>query len=233
MDEPGDLRRLPLQQRSARRLDLILDTAAALIDEAGSVQLTPTLIARSAGMSHAAIYRYFADTPAILRALAARNLERYLAVVREIIADPDILWQDAMRQIVDAYAEKLRSEPGFRWVRLGDGIDSHLFSSTATNKHLLAIESLGYFRPRFDVWDRPELYEHVEVMLEIADALVSRAFLTDPQGDPFFIAEARRLTVGYLEEFLLTVPGREPDPIDGAGLDTPPAATRPAGSAAD
>ena len=78
-DEPDGLRRHPVQGRSSQRIDLILDTAAALIDESGYGALSPTLIARRAGMSGPAIYRYFADTDAVVRALAMRNLERFLA----------------------------------------------------------------------------------------------------------------------------------------------------------
>ena len=39
-------------------------------------------------------------------------------------------------------------------------------------------------------------------MIEFADALIARAFLVDPEGDSFFIAECATLLSNYLGEYL-------------------------------
>ena len=203
-----ELRRAPAQDRSARRLDLILDTAAALLDEESGIP-TPTAIGRRAGMSHAAVYRYFADAEAVVRALAARNLERFLTATAHVLADPGITWQDALRAAADRYADLLRHEPGFRRVRFGDGIDIHALSDSHTNKQVIADALVRYFAGRFELWDRPGFLAHVEALLEISDALITRAFLTDRDGDPFFLDEAKRVAVGYMQQ-ILDVPGTPP-----------------------
>lgn len=203
-----ELRRTPAQDRSARRLDLILDTAAALLDEGSGIP-TPTAIGRRAGMSHAAIYRYFDDGEAVVRALASRNLERFLGATAAVLGDPAITWQEALRAATDEYAQLFRSEPGFRRIRLGDGVDSNLLSDSSTNKQVVAEALVRYFRDRFDTWDRPDYLLRVEALLEMLDALVSRAFLLDRDGEVYFIDEAKRIGVSYLEE-ILEAPGTPP-----------------------
>jgi AcrR family transcriptional regulator len=207
-DEPDGLRRHPMQGRSSQRIDLILDTAAALIDESGYGALTPTLIARRAGMSGPAIYRYFADTDAVVRALAMRNLERFLAAAVAEVTQHEV-WQDALAGFVDSYAALMRDEPGFRWLGLGDGVDRHLLSATERNTRVVGRAAGEFMSTRYDTWDRPGFAKHVDVIVELIVALVDRAFDGNDEGDPFFIGEARRLAVAYLDEFLATVP---PDP---------------------
>jgi AcrR family transcriptional regulator len=204
-DESDGLRRRPVQGRSTQRIDLILDTTAALIDEAGYGALTPTLIARRAGMSGPAIYRYFADTDGVVRALAARNAERFLAAAEVRVADAEE-WEVALAGFVDVYAGLMRDEPGFRWLGLGDGVDRHLLSATESNNRVVGRAAAEYMIARYDTWDRPDFVKHVDVIVEVIVALVVRAFDRDDDGDPFFIAEAKRVAVGYLADYLATQP---------------------------
>ncbi|MCU1582498.1 MAG: transcriptional regulator, TetR family protein [Microbacteriaceae bacterium] len=200
-ETPSSARHSPRQDRSTQRVELILDTTAALIDEVGYGSITPTLIARRATMSGPAIYRYFDDLDAIVVALAKRNLERYLErsqLLLEAAAD----WQEAIAGSVAAYSEFYRDEPGFRWLRLGDPIAGNLLSASEGNKTLLARQVCELFVTRYEVDSRPDLLEHVEVMVEIADALIARAFESDPDGDRFFLDECTRVMVSYLGEYL-------------------------------
>jgi AcrR family transcriptional regulator len=202
MDETSSIaRHSPRQDRSAQRVELILDTTAALIDEVGYGTITPTLIARRAGMSGPAIYRYFDDLDAIACALAKRNLERYLERSQTLL-ETSADWQDAIAGSVTAFSEFYRDEPGFRWLRLGDPIAKNLLSDTDGNKRLLARQVCELFVARYEVDSRPDLLEHVEVMVEIGDALIARAFESDRDGDRFFLDECTRLMVSYLGEYL-------------------------------
>jgi AcrR family transcriptional regulator len=201
-----NLRRQPAQGRSAQRLELILDTAATLIDEVGLTGTTPSLIARSSGMSGPAIYRYFDSMDAIVRALATRNLERFLTTVEQLLSDEEITWEQAVAGTVEAYAEMFRSEPGFRDVRLWGGPAARLAESVS-NKSIVATSTIGFFQPRFDAWDRPDFRLRIEAMIEIIEALVSHAFESDESDQGYFISEAKRVAIEYLGDFLTTVPG--------------------------
>ncbi len=194
-------RRTPRQDRSAQRVTLILDTLASLVDEVGYGNLTPALIARRAGMSGPAIYRYFSDLDSIALALAARNLERYVERCRQFLSEATE-WEDAIFAAVASYADFFRNEPGFGQIRLGDPITHERLGARVSNKAVLANAVCELFVKQYEVLSRTELLKHVEVMVEIGDSLITKAFEADPQGEQFFLDECGRLMVGYLGEYL-------------------------------
>jgi AcrR family transcriptional regulator len=196
------MRRQPRQGRSEQRLELILDSLAALIDEVGYNNLSIAMIAKRAQMSGPGIYRYFDDLNAIARELAQRNLARYLTNVRAMLEEDKDEWRDALTGSVDVYAEMLRTEPGFRWLRLGDSIDKNLIDAAENNRSVIARHTAELFYTKYAVFHRDDLVGHVEVLVEIIDALVARAFIDDAKGDPFFLDEAKRVVVWYLDEYL-------------------------------
>ena len=198
----ASVRRVPRQDRSEQRFELILDTTAALIDEVGYANLTTSLIAKRVGMSGPGIYRYFDGLQAIATALATRNLRRLLERAAELTADTTLEWEAAMHGLVGVYCDMFRTEPGFRWLRLGDAIDRHLIDDTETNRTVVARYMANHFVERYDVYPRPGLLQHVEVMVEIADSLIARAFVSNPAGDDFYISETSRLLTRYLGEYL-------------------------------
>jgi len=200
-NSPRPKRHTPRQDRSVERVTLILDTLASLIDEVGYGNLTPALIARRAHMSGPAIYRYFSDLESIALALAARNLERYVERCREFL-DEAAEWQDAIVAAVSSYADLFRNEPGFGQIRLGDAITHDRPGTRVSNKSVLASAVCELFVEQYEVLPRTELLGHVEVMVEIGDALIARAFEADPRGDQFFLDECGKLMVDYLGEYL-------------------------------
>ena len=198
----ASVRRIPRQDRSEQRFELILDTTAALIDEVGYGNLTTSLIAKRVGMSGPGIYRYFDGLQAIATALATRNMRRLLEHATTLTSDTTLEWEQAMHGLVGVYCDMFRTEPGFRWLRLGDAIDRHLIDETETNRTVVARYMADHFIQRYDVFPRPDLLQHVEVMVEIADSLIARAFVSNVDGDEFYIAETSRLLTRYLGEYL-------------------------------
>jgi AcrR family transcriptional regulator len=196
------MRRQPRQNRSEQRIGLILDSLAALIDEVGYSNLSIAMIAKRADMSGPGIYRYFDDLNAIARALATRNLERLLAVTAMRLDEAGESWEQGLAGAIDAYAGLFRTEPGFRWLRLGDSVDSNLMNAEESNRTVVARVTGTLFVERYEVGYRDDLLAHIEVIVEIIDALTARAFATDPAGDPFFLSEVTRITTGYLDDYL-------------------------------
>lgn len=196
------LRLTPTEAKGTIRIELILDAAAALIDEVGYGNLTISLIAKRCEMSGPGIYRYFSDLTAIARALASRNLQRFFARVTELLDVDDLEWQDALRLVVQAYCDMARDEPGFRWLRLGDAVDRFLVSTEASNRLLVAQHTAQLFVERYDVDYRADLVEHVEVLVEVSDALLARAFQADAAGDQYFIDACTEIVIDYLGTYL-------------------------------
>jgi AcrR family transcriptional regulator len=66
--------RCPQQARGQRRVEAILDAAAALIVESGVTNLTMQAIAKRSRTASGSLYHFFPDQDAVMRALATRHV---------------------------------------------------------------------------------------------------------------------------------------------------------------
>ncbi|MEU4251061.1 TetR family transcriptional regulator [Amycolatopsis sp. NPDC026612] len=196
--EATPLRRQPVQQRSAKRVEQMLDASAALIDELGYDALTTTLIAKRAGVAVGSLYQFFPDKRAVVQALTARNLERFVGAVNERLTQlgPEHWW-DVVDSILDIYLEMHRTVPGFSKVHFGDIIDRQLLDETRDNNAVI-VDSLTDLVAK--QVDRPveDLRFAITIANEVADALLKLAFRKEPSGDEKFVAEAKYVVKGYL-----------------------------------
>jgi AcrR family transcriptional regulator len=187
----------PIQQRSAARLTALLDAAAEVVDEVGFDRITTAMVAERAGASIGTVYRYYPDRVAVLNALRDRADQRFRErVILELdISEPETWW-DALDCAITAYVELHRSEPGFRIMSFvdrdrssfGEGVEGGFFATRLAR--VLAEE--------FGLPSGPDLTFRLEVAIEMADGIITRAFYSDPQGDERFIDESRRVVHDYL-----------------------------------
>ena len=75
--------RTPRQERGQRRIDAILDAAAALIAEVGTEAVTVQALAARAKASKGSMYHFFPDRESVFVALADRHVEALRAVLAE------------------------------------------------------------------------------------------------------------------------------------------------------
>lgn len=183
----------PVQQRSAERIALLLDAAASLIDQDGIDGLTTSDVATKAESSVGVVYRYFTDVQALLRALAARNMDKFTDAIYKAIENEPGDWLKALDSLIDAYAHLMRTEPGFRALRFGDIIDERFLKADRSNNTLLAEKFTELLVGHYDFVASDELSFDVEVLVEVGNAMLHRAFLYDPQGDERFIQRLRQM----------------------------------------
>lgn len=103
-------RREPEQARSRARVDKILEATAELLRTQGVDQISMTDIASTAGMSKAALYRYFPGKPAIIRSLARRVIQEERSIDEALLAsygDTDAPIEAALR----GYFDRVLSDP--------------------------------------------------------------------------------------------------------------------------
>lgn len=198
----SNLRNEPVQARSTARLTRLLDAAAEVIDEIGFERLTTAMVAERAGASIGTVYRYFPDRIALLQSLSIRTTTEFVDEVAQVVRDErHTNWWDAVEASIGLLADSFANRKGFRSLRFGDVIDLRPATSDRTNNSVVAetiAQSLG---ERFTL-DAPELSFHLEVALEIADALLARSFGLEPAGDARFSSEAKAIVRGYLTEKL-------------------------------
>jgi AcrR family transcriptional regulator len=197
---PTMVRTEPVQQRSAQRVAHLLDAAAALIDESGIDAATTSEVALRSGSSVGVLYRYFPNIQSLLRALAARNLARFTETVYDLLGADSATWRQTADLAIDTFIEFNRAEPGFRALRFGDVITDRLLDPDFSNNGVLARALVGLLAEKYDFAPTDKLLFDIEVSIEIADALLQRAFLLDRQGDPRFIDAARTISNQYLRD---------------------------------
>lgn len=196
----GMVRTEPVQQRSAQRVTHLLDTAAALIEKDGIDGLTTSDVAATAESSVGVVYRYFPNIQSLLRALAARNLERFTESIFDSLAADSVNWRQTVDIAIDNFIEFNRSEPGFRALRFGDVINDRFLDPEFSNNSVFARAIVGLLAEKYSFTPNDQIVFDIEVSIEIADALLQRAFLIDKQGDQRFIDAARMITNQYLLE---------------------------------
>lgn len=210
-------RRTPVQERSAARVERMLDAAAALLDDSGWDGLTTSSVARRAGVSVGSLYQFFPDLPALLQALARRSFGRFSAVLADRVeADPPGRWEDVVATVVDAYVAFCRREPGFRLLSFGGPVDAWALDDERQNNDVVAGALGDVLRSLLpDVRDTPGLRLALRVAVESGDAVLALAFRRDPDGDPEVIVELKRFLVAALRDL---VTGADP----GTGVDRAP-----------
>jgi AcrR family transcriptional regulator len=197
---PPMVRTEPVQQRSAQRVAHLLDTAAILIDELGIDALTTSDVAARSDSSVGVVYRYFPNIQSLLRALAARNLSRFTETIYDRLSPDSVEWLQTVDVAIDTFIEFNRSEPGFRALRFGDVIADRFLDPEFSNNGVFARAIVGLLAEKYDFTPDDKLLFDVEVSIEVADALMQRAFLLDKQGDQHFIDAARMISNQYLRE---------------------------------
>lgn len=197
------IRNEPVQARSTARLATLLDSAAAVIDEIGYEKLTTAMVAERAGASIGTVYRYFPDRIAVLQSLASRNLERLMVRVSEKLSRAEhASAQDALLAVVDVMVDLFRTEPGFRPLRAGDVLDL-LPPTTDEPASAVVTTAVGdALVERYGAADTAEFRLAVGSAVEVADALVARAFARSSAGDDALLAEARRSVSAVLADRL-------------------------------
>ncbi|MDO7882503.1 TetR/AcrR family transcriptional regulator [Antiquaquibacter soli] len=190
----------PVQQRSAERITSLLDAAAELIDQNGIDGLTTSDVATRSGSSVGVVYRYFPNIQSLLKALAARNLDRFTTRLHELLPASAADALGAMNGVVDAYLELARTEPGFRALRFGDVIDDRFIRENPGATSALSKLFTDLLVTRYELSPSDELAFDIEVLVEIGDALLHRAFRYDAAGDERYIARLREIVADFLSQ---------------------------------
>ena len=114
------LRAAPIQERAVQTRDRLLDIAGELLGEVGVERISTNMIAAKAGVSPAALYRYFKDKYAVLEALGRRLMDRQNVVLFAWLDEHKAGGLEALAEgtevLLRATAAITDSEPGGVWI---------------------------------------------------------------------------------------------------------------------
>lgn len=114
-------RRIPIQERSQKRVERILDAAAEVFAKVGYDAATMEAIAEAADTSIGSIYQFFPNKLAVYTALARRYHEAFKAFFDALVEGPlfERPWEELLDASIDAIAHFHENDTGFRAVWTG------------------------------------------------------------------------------------------------------------------
>jgi AcrR family transcriptional regulator len=192
------LRKQPVQQRSAKRVELMLEACAALIDELGYDGVTTTLIAERAGVAVGSLYQFFPDKRAVVQALTKRNLDHFTAEIDQRLDWAHLEhWWDGVDEIIDIYVEMYRTIPGFARVRFGDVIDLRFIEDERDNNTVIAEKLAGVIAAKANL-PVESLFRQITIAADIGDGILALAFRRKLFDEQDMVDEAKRVVRAYL-----------------------------------
>ena len=112
MQEVFQLRAKPIQDRSAAKFDLILDTAIVLLETEGWDGFSTNALAERAGIGIQTLYRYFPNKLSVVAALAQRIIQEW----NEWYSDFDSVIAEDLKKSNNSgllfFIENLKNQPG-------------------------------------------------------------------------------------------------------------------------
>jgi AcrR family transcriptional regulator len=192
------LRKQPVQQRSAKRVEQMLEACAALIDELGYDGVTTTLIAERAGVAVGSLYQFFPDKRAVVQALTKRHLDHFTAEIERRLDWAHLEhWWHGVDTIIDIYVEMYRTIPGFSRVRFGDVIDLRFIDDQRDNNTVIT-EQIAHVVATKHNLPVESLFRQITVAADIGDAILALAFRRKLFPEQDMIDEAKRVVRDYL-----------------------------------
>ncbi len=115
MHNKTELRRLPRQPRGRRRVETLLNAAAAEISDAGYEAATMCSIATRAGASIGSLYQFFPNKVAIVQALRRHYCDEFELMWAPVPSEAKHLsWKELVNRLVDSTVSFVRRHPAFQ-----------------------------------------------------------------------------------------------------------------------
>lgn len=201
--EPSAPRRTPLQRRSLETVERIQAAATRMLRQGLALEeMTTPQIARQAGVSIGALYRFFPDKQAIVDGIAVKRVQEFeQCVVAGLTARPPLEnGADLIDYILDLFVEFVEQHPEFGTIIHGG---DHL-SENVRQRHFGADSDIATLARRYlaDVLktpDSPELALRWRMVGVITSPLLAFAFQQiTPADRARSLAEIKRLITSYL-----------------------------------
>lgn len=200
-DEAGKLRRIPSQERSRKRLEAILEAAAAVFAEAGFEAATIEAIAERAETSVGSLYQFFPNKRAIFKAVAERCMtnagEVFSALLGEAPAERD--WRELLDTVIDGFADLHARDAYFRavWSNI-QMYQEYAEADAALERALVEVTSglIGVWAPSMEPARRRVV---ATVLVDTVGAMLLIAYRDGPKKRAELLDETKRMLRRYLE----------------------------------
>jgi AcrR family transcriptional regulator len=185
-------------------VDLILDTAAALLGEVGVDAFNTNLLAERAGVAVRSVYRYFPNKFGVIVALYERHgraWEPHFNRVQSRLADPDQSLLDVWEIYIDDYVAYLEKEAGWA-IRPTVQALPQLRDIDRRNNIRRAREIAAALRARGSRESKRRLEEVGHLLLETATATIDDSWNRFGRVPRAVAEELKRMHRSYLAHYV-------------------------------
>jgi AcrR family transcriptional regulator len=173
--KPQMVRAAPKQERAVQTRERLLDIAGKLLAQVGIERISTNMIAARAGVSPAALYRYFTDKYAILEALGRRLMDRQNAAL--------FGWLEAHRaggvealfahteDLLRATADVTAREPGGVWIERALRAVPQLAHVRVESHREVTDAMLEVYAPLLPRMNRRTLWRRLRMSVELGYAI--------------------------------------------------------------
>ena len=208
-DDKLKLRVEPVQQRAKVTIDLILETAAQVLEEVGIDGLTTKLLAERAGIRVRNVYRYFRNKQAVILALAQRMAREQFKFINDFekFAYPDIEWTIAVDMTIDSFVQGFAFQTGMFAIRKAMQSTPELRAVDEQLNRDLAQKLSDVLRKRGAAIPEKRMHLVCLVVLDVATCLLDRAGLeyaesNDTSSALDVVAELKEIIKSYLGPYI-------------------------------
>lgn len=203
---PVDLtsRLQPQQRRAQRSVELILSTAAELLDEVGLDSFNTNLLAERADIRVRTVYRYFPNKFAVLAELARRNTAHAIEAVDEFstLADPKVPLQYGLEKLWANYLDKLAVVPGMTAVRHACRVCPELESIRDEFHSKLSKQMVAAMKQRGVQLKPPQLRNIAALFVETTSAILDYTATVGQKRRLDLLRELQVMQFRYLAPYL-------------------------------
>lgn len=171
MENTETLRRQPEQGRAKRTLDTMLTSARKLIEEKGTDGFTMAELARRAGISKPALYRYFPNKQALLLELSRQTFrENKELLATKLESGPDDVLPGLQAALHD-YCMRQRSESFRAHLRAAMHADPELATLDLADSRANAALASHYLLHHFPNLDSKEVETQMLIIMGCVDSV--------------------------------------------------------------
>ncbi len=210
--EAGHAAPSPLQARSRRRVEHVLDTAAHLVDELGPEAITTAIDReRRRRLDRLAVRLLPESRVDVRRGCRQRSLEKVTPIAEAVHkarcptptgAKRSALWSTPCSTSTEA-------EPGFRVLWFSRFQSAAMVEATASSTWPASVGAYERMQPaRSRACGSRSPSDAMHLVIGIIDKGLDLAFLIDPDGDHQVVDQTVTAVVAYLERYAVTVERR-------------------------
>jgi AcrR family transcriptional regulator len=203
-------RREPVQERARKTVELILDTAAALIEEAGVDAFNTNVLAERAGVRVRTVYRYFPNKLAVITAVAERLAEEWDSWFEgfRALSDPRLSWRTLWVAYIGTFVDGIRRVPGGLAIRRAMRALPQLQAIDRQDNERLARQLAAAIERRGVAVPRSRLTTMARIIIETAVTVLDRALLEPQAQATALIDELKHMHLAYMEPYIEGRPSR-------------------------